>query len=463
MDTLNPLSPVDGKPFAERRLATAEDRERVLARAHAAQRDWARTPLDERRRLVRALVDGVLADEDSIAAELTRQMGRPIAHAPLELGGFAERGYAMVDIAATALADIELGAKEGFKRWIRREPLGTVLVLAPWNYPWLTSVNSVVPALLAGNAVVLKHSEQTPLVAERYEEVARVAGLPDGLLSHIHMTHEATAHMVGDPRVAHVAFTGSVEGGRAVQKAASERFIGVGLELGGKDPAYVRPDADLAFAADGIADGGFFNAGQSCCGIERVYVHEDVYDAFVEALVDKVRDLRLGDPTSPDTTLGPVVRESNARRIRAQVEAAVADGAKPLIDETSYAARELGPQYLAPQVLINVSHDMELMREETFGPVVGVMPVTSDGHAVELMNDSRYGLTASIWTADLEVAERLGAELDTGTVFANRSDYLDPELAWVGVKDSGRGCTLSRLGYESLTRPKSFHLRQAGS
>jgi acyl-CoA reductase-like NAD-dependent aldehyde dehydrogenase len=365
----------------------------------------------------------------------------------------------MVSIAPHALADIDAGPKDNFRRFVRREPLGVVLVLAPWNYPYLTSVNSVVPALMAGNAVVLKHSNQTPLCAERFAEAFEAAGLPPGAFQFVHCSHEQSARMIASPLVDFVAFTGSVAGGHAVQQAASERFIGTGLELGGKDPAYVRPDADLAHAVENLVDGAMFNSGQSCCGIERIYAHERVYDAFVEGFVALTRKYRLGDPTEADVNLGPMVRARAADFARGQVREAVAAGAKSLIDPREFAADREGTPYMAPQVLVDVNHSMRLMREESFAPVIGIMRVASDEEAIALMNDSDYGLTAAIWTRDPDAALSIGERVQTGTWFMNRCDYLDPALAWTGVKNSGRGCTLSVVGYEQLTRPKSFHLR----
>jgi acyl-CoA reductase-like NAD-dependent aldehyde dehydrogenase len=367
----------------------------------------------------------------------------------------------MIDLAPEALADIEPAARPGFTRFIRREPLGVVLTIAPWNYPLLTAVNSVVPALLAGNAVILRHSAQTPLCAERFGEAFRAASLPDGLFSVLHCDHAATERLIASPGVDFVAFTGSVDAGRAVQRAAAQRFIGAGLELGGKDPAYVRPDADLAFAVAELVDGAFFNAGQSCCGIERIYVHEAVFEPFVEQYAAAVRGYVLGDPRDPATTLGPVVRTAAADLVRAQTADALARGARALIDAGAFERDEPDTPYLAPQVLVDVDHSMRVMTEESFGPVVGIARVAGDDEAVARMNDSEFGLTASVWTADEEAGLALGARVETGTFFMNRCDYLDPMLAWTGIKNSGRGCTLSRVGFEQLTRPKSFHLRRA--
>jgi len=455
------VSPVDGSIYVERPFAASSDIETALQRATAAQAGWRGVPLAERAAILTRAVDAFVAKRDEIADGITWQMGRPIRSTPGEVGGFEERARHMISVAEEGLADMAVPEKDGFTRFIRHAPLGVVFVIAPWNYPYLTSVNSVVPALMAGNAVILKHSAQTPLCAERYGDVFEEAGLPDGLFQYLHLDHPSTESLIKAPEVDFVAFTGSVPGGAMVENAASGRFIGVGLELGGKDPAYVRADADLGHAVENLVDGAFFNSGQSCCGIERIYAHADVYDRFVEGFVDLTKDYVLGNPTDPDTTIGPMVRTSAAEFVRGQVADAVAAGARALIPEGTFAADAPGTPYLGPQVLVDVDHTMAVMSEESFGPVIGIAKVASDEEAVRLMNDSDFGLTASIWTSDAEAALRIGDQVDTGTWFMNRCDYLDPALAWTGVKDSGRGCTLSVLGYEHLTRPKSFHLRTA--
>ena len=453
------ITPIDGTLYVERPLARGTDIERALARAVGAQAQWRHVPVAGRAAIVRKMVDWCVARADVLGEELTRQMGRPIAYTPNEIRrGFQERALYMAGIAAEALSQVTITPES---RFIRREPLGVVLVVAPWNYPWLTSVNAVVPALLAGNAVILKMAQQTPLVAERYAEAFKAAGLPESVFQFLHLDHASTAKMIADPRIAFVAFTGSVEGGHAVQKAASERFIATGLELGGKDPAYVRADADLPSAIENLVDGSFFNSGQSCCGIERIYVDKKVFRPFVDGFVELTRKYKLGNPLDKSTTLGPLVRTDAANAVRAQIRQALAKGAKALVDPKEFAANKNGTPYLAPQVLINVDHKMKVMTDESFGPVVGIMAVGSDEEAIKLMNDSRYGLTASIWTKDQAAAVRIGDQVETGTWFMNRCDYLDPALAWTGVKDSGRGCTLSRLGLEAFTRPKSFHLKLA--
>ena len=454
------ISPIDGALYLERPLATPTQIDRTLASAVTAQAAWRRAPVAARVEICRRMAAWCVDHADQLGDELTRQIGRPIAYSQFELRrGFNERVQYMANIAEAELADIAVEPKENFIRFIRQEPVGVVLVLAPWNYPWLASVNAVVPAILAGNSVVLKMAPQTPLVAERYAEAFREAGLPDGVFQYLHIDHDQVAEVIGDARVGFVAFTGSVAGGHAVQRAASSRFIASGLELGGKDPAYVRADAPFDATVENLVDGAMFNSGQSCCAIERIYVHRDLYTRFVDAYVALTRQYRLGNPLDPATTLGPLVRTEAAEKVRQQIAEAVARGARALIDPAEFAANRPGSPYLAPQVLVDVDHSMGVMTEESFGPVVGIMPVGSDEEAIRLMNDSHYGLTASVWTDDTEAALRLGDQLETGTVYKNRCDYLDPALAWVGVRDSGRGVTLSRRGFQPFTRLKSFHLR----
>jgi acyl-CoA reductase-like NAD-dependent aldehyde dehydrogenase len=453
------VSPVDGSVFAERAVADDAAIARALDAAQAAQREWKRAPLAERIAHCAAAVDAMLAMRADIVPELAWQMGRPVRYGAGELRGFEERARHMLAIAPEALAPVEPEPKPGFRRRVAREPLGVVLVIAPWNYPYLTAVNSVVPALVAGNTVILKHATQTLLVGERFAAAFAAAGLPPGVFQNLVMDHAQVEGVIASGRVRQVNFTGSVAGGKAMERAASGRFLGLGLELGGKDPAYVRADADLAHAVENLVDGSYFNSGQSCCGIERIYVQAGVHDEFVERFAALARQYVLGSPLEEATTLGPMVKPAAADFVRGQVADAVNGGARALIDAAAFAADRAGTAYLAPQALVDVDHSMAVMRDESFGPVVGIMRVRDDAEAVALMNDSAYGLTASVWTRDVDAAEAIGARVDTGTFFMNRCDYLDPALAWTGVKDTGRGATLSRIGYEALTRPKSFHLR----
>ena len=450
------ISPVDGREYARRPLASGAEIERSLEKARQAQRDWARTSLDERRAVILRFLDAMEALNPQIVPELAWQMGRPVRYGG-ELRSLAERVRVLVDLAQGALAPDVAG--DG--RYVARAPVGLVLVIAPWNYPFLTAVNTIVPALLAGNAVILKPSGQTPLTGERLAEALRMAGLPDGLFASLFLSHEQVAKLLAQGHVDHATFTGSVDGGRQIERDAAGSFTTLTLELGGKDPAYVREDADLDGAVEALVDGSFYNSGQSCCGIERIYVQEGLWEPFVDRFVDAARDYRLGDPLDPQSSLGPMASARGAAQVRRQVEAAVDAGAVAHVPPQLFAADTGDNAYLGPQVLTGVDHGMAVMREETFGPVVGLMKVSGDAEALRLMNDSAYGLTASIWTRDLAAAELLAPQVEAGTVFANRCDYLDPSLAWTGAKMSGRGASLGRYGFDSVTRPQSVHLRSA--
>ncbi|MGP6088966.1 aldehyde dehydrogenase family protein [Antarctobacter jejuensis] len=456
MTTLTCISPIDGSVFATREALPLDNAQQAVSRARAAQKDWAARPLSERIQLVRAGVAAVGAMNDEIVPELAQMMGRPVRYGG-EFGGFNERASYMADIAADALADIAVGEDEVFRRYIKRVPHGVVFVVAPWNYPYMTAINTVAPALIAGNAVVLKHATQTLLVGERMACAFHAAGIPEDVFQNVFLDHDTTSGLIAGGAFDFINFTGSVGGGQAMERAAAGTFTGLGLELGGKDPGYVMEDADLDAAVDTLIDGAMFNSGQCCCGIERIYVHHGLFDAFVEKAVQIVRGYRLGNPLDPETTLGPMAHKRFADEVRAQTAEAVAQGATPLIDRFD---ADDGGAYLGPQILTNVSHDMRVMRDESFGPVVGIMPVRDDAEALTLMNDSQFGLTASLWTTDPERAAALGDRIETGTVFMNRADYLDPGLCWTGCKQTGRGGGLSVIGYHNLTRPKSFHLKK---
>ncbi|KAF0174428.1 MAG: aldehyde dehydrogenase [Rhodobacteraceae bacterium] len=458
MKPIQLISPVDGSVYATRTPLTLEAAQAAAARARAAQKGWAATPLAERIALVKAGVANLNANAPKIVEELAWQMGRPTRYGG-EFGGVNARTDYMSEIAATTLAPQTIEDSDKFRRYLAREAVGVVFIVAPWNYPYLTTINTLIPALIAGNTVVLKHASQTMLVGERLAEAFHAAGIPADVFQNVVLDHATTEQLIAGRAFNFVNFTGSVGGGQAIERAAAGTFTGLGLELGGKDPGYVRADADLDAAVDTLMDGAMFNAGQCCCGIERIYVHESLYDAFVEKAVAWVKTLKLGNPFDTTSTLGPMANKRFAAVVRSQIADAIKAGAKPLIDPALFPADD-GGAYLAPQILVNVDHSMRVMMEESFGPVVGIMKVTDDAEAIALMNDSPYGLTASIWTTDYDTAAEIGAQIETGTIFMNRADYLDPALCWTGCKDTGRGGSLSYLGFLSVTRPKSYHLKK---
>ena len=459
MSSLKLISPVDGSVYAERPVMGVDDAAAAVARSRKAQKDWARRSLEERIALVRAGVARLNEMQDEVVPELAWMMGRPVRYGG-EFGGVNERTNYMAEIAARALAPIEIENSAQFERRIVREAHGVVFVIAPWNYPYMTAINTVAPALIAGNTVVLKHATQTLLVGERMVRAFHEAGVPEDVFINLFLDHQGSEKLISSGSFDFINFTGSVGGGKAIERAAAGTFTGMGLELGGKDPGYVMEDADLDWAVDVLMDGAMFNAGQCCCGIERLYVARPLYDAFVEKAAAWVSSgLKLGNPLDKETTIGPMANLRFAQEVRAQTAEAIAQGARGLIDPKLFPADD-GGAYLMPQVLVDVTHDMRVMRDESFGPVVGIMPVDNDEQALALMNDCQFGLTASLWTNDAERAARIGAEIETGTVFMNRADYLDPALCWTGCKATGRGGSLSEIGFHNLTRPKSYHLRK---
>ncbi|KAG5637877.1 hypothetical protein H0H81_002840 [Sphagnurus paluster] len=331
------ITPHNQKPYVQRTYPNEQELDSTIQKAVVAQKAWALIPLEQRIAIGRKFIDEFKSTANEIPLDLTLQMGRPISQGAGEVRGFVERAEYMLSIAAQSLADVPLTDtdKPGFRRFIRRTPIGVILVIAPWNFPYLTSINSVLPAIIAGNAVLLKPSPQTPVTAERFAAALVRAGVPEGVIQVVHLSPELTTRVVQHPAVDFVSFTGSVVGGRAVAQAAAAAsgFTGVGLELGGKDPAYVREDADLDYTVAELVDGAFFNSGQSCCSIERIYVHESLFEEFVRRFVEATKAYKLGDPTDPATNLGPVVSLASAERIRKQISDAVEAGAKALVPE----------------------------------------------------------------------------------------------------------------------------------
>lgn len=454
------ITPIDNSVYLERPLSTQNEINNVIENSKKSFQSWKSTSIDDRIKIINKFIDNLIALKPEISKEICWQIGRPISQCGNELRGFEERSRHMVEIAKESLRDIPATKNDEFDNYIYKSPLGVIFVMAPWNYPIITATNTIVPALLAGNTIVIKHSSQTPRCAELISQAFDNTGLPEGVFQFVHTDHQACEKIIADPRIAHVVFTGSVRGGQEVKKYIGTRFINVGLELGGKDPAYVRSDADINHAIENLVDGAMFNSGQSCCGIERIYVDQSIYKDFIDGFKTITEQYKLGDPSQEDTNLGPVVRLSAANFIRSQISEAEKQGAKRLIDESKFSIAKDDNCYIAPQVMIDVDHSMRFMMEETFGPAVGIMPVKDHHEAKQLMNDSPYGLTASIWTKDLDFAKEFGRDIETGTFFMNRCDYLDPALAWTGVKDTGVGCSLSVLAFDQFTRPQSFHMRK---
>jgi acyl-CoA reductase-like NAD-dependent aldehyde dehydrogenase len=382
-------------------------------------------------------------------------MGKPIREARREVETFFERANYMLSISKETLKPDSLPKKTGFTRRIEHAPLGTILNIAAWNYPLLIPVNIIVPALISGNTVLLKHSPKTPLCGQRFEKAFGKSFAGGGpLVQNLILTNAQTSRLIADPRIQYVAFTGSVATGKQVYRQAAKRILGVGLELGGKDAAYVAEDADIQFAVENLIDGACYNAGQSCCAVERIYVHQKHYAAFLKLAVPILKQYKLGDPMSDETTLGPLVSPSDLDKLEAQITDAVSRGAKLLLGGKRWH------NFFLPTLLSNVPNDAIIMQEESFGPIVSVKMVRDDEEALANMADSRYGLTAAIFTKSSLRAERFARELSVGTVFQNRCDYLDPALPWTGAKESGIGATLGRYGFHALTRTKSIHFRK---
>ena len=460
MSTQKTITPIDNSVYIERPLSSDNEINDILDKSKKSFISWKNTSIDDRIIIINKFIDNLLNLNTEVSKEICWQIGRPITQCGNELRGFEERSRHMVEIAKESLQNIPARKNDEFDNYIYKSPLGVIFVMAPWNYPIITATNTIVPALLAGNTLLLKHSSQTPMCAELLSKAFENTGLPEGVFQFVHTNHEACEKIISDPRISHVVFTGSVRGGQEIKKYIGTRFINVGLELGGKDPAYVRSDADVNHAVENLVDGALFNSGQSCCGIERIYVDQSIYNKFIEGFKSITENYKLGDPSKDDTNLGPVVRQSAAQFIRKQISEAEKQGAKRLIDESKFPISNENNCYVAPQVMIDVDHSMRFMMEETFGPAVGIMPVKDHEEARKLMNDSPYGLTASIWTKDLDFAKDFGKQIETGTFFMNRCDYLDPALAWTGVKDTGVGCSLSTLAFDQFTRPHSFHMRK---
>ncbi|RAL13717.1 Aldedh-domain-containing protein [Aspergillus homomorphus CBS 101889] len=456
------LSPTTNKVIFEHPGISVDEARKVVQASHDAFRSWRKTTLAERKETVLKALDLIMADRDTLAAELTTQMGRPIAYTGKEIDTMRKRADYLLDIAEDSLKNLPGTPESGFRRFVKKEPFGPTLISTAWNYPYLITVNALLPALLSGNTVILRPSPQTPIFGERLASYFTKAGLPTNVFQVIHCGSPDVLDEIAQlPPIQLVCFVGSTLGGLRLREATARRLVPVNLELGGNDPAYVRPDADLASVAANVVDGAVFNSGQSCCAIERVYVHADVHDAFVEEVKKELAGYKVGDPHDKSTTTGPVISSLALKNIQSHITDALSKGAvnvtpaNPTFDNLPQEGN-----FMAPTVLINANHDMQVMKHETFGPVLPIMKVSSDEEAVVLMNDSDYGLTASIWTRDIKKGEELIEDVEAGTVYLNRCDYPSPDLAWIGWKNSGLGHTLGPKAYDGFYKLKSFHIKE---
>ena len=454
VETINPFS---GEVIKSYEL---EDMELINSKINESRKSfskWRKLSVVERVALLTEALKYFKIHGDSIAQEITDQVGKPLQQSKNEINGFFERAEYLLSIAESTLKTEILPKKEGLDRRILHEPLGCVLILAAWNYPLMIAVNGVLTALLCGNTVVLKHALATLSIGGHFEKAfGRIAGY-EGLVKNIVTDHDTLAEVISESAIDHVVFTGSVRGGHAVYQSVAKRFINCHLELGGKDAAYVAEDCDAVKAAEGLVDGAMYNAGQSCCGIERVYVHEAVYDNFVKKCIELMAEYKLCDPNSDDCDMGPLINAAAAEVMEAQINEAIALGAKLICGGKRRIIS--GATFFEPTLIKVVNQSSSLMQEENFGPILGLMKVSDDTRAIELINDSEYGLTSAIFTNNDELAESFANEMNTGTVFQNRCDYLDPALPWTGVKNSGKGSGLSKYGFYGLTRRKSINFR----
>ena len=452
-NSFNVVSPIDGSIYVTRPFAGQQDIARTIEAARPAVAMWKRVPLAERAALVVAFGEEMKRRADQLADAVAWQIGRPRWQAD-ETGRLALVGDLLAKGAADALSDRSFESDDNIRRFTRPVPGGLHLSICAWNYPTAMLGYLVSQPLISGNVVILKHSPQTPVIAEIAVEAWRAAGGPDGVFQTLHLSHADAERLIAAGTFDAVNFIGSVAGGKRVHAAAGGTMTQVHLELGGKDPAYIRADADIDALAADIAEGCFSNAGQSCCSVERIYVDRAVLGRFSEALVAEAGKWTIGHPFNDKAMLGPVVNAGAAGRIMDQVAQAVAGGARLLAGDSADAA------YVPAQVLVDVDHSMSIMRDELFGPVACIQGVDSDAEAIALMNDSSFGLSASIWTQDIEKGLELLDEVEAGTVYLNRCDHADLYLPWGGVKDSGLGRTNGRVGLIETTAPKAFHIRK---
>ena len=451
------VSPVDGRVYSHRLYASAGAIEAALAAAERAAKSWARTPIAERATIIARFGEEMIKRAPSLAEAVAWQMGRPLWQAD-ETARLKLVGDLTAE-AAGALVDEEYPTDPGIRRFTRRVAQGVALSICAWNYPVAMLGYLVSGPLIAGNVVLFKHSPQTPLIGDVAAEAFAAAGAPPGIFQALDMTHPDAERLIGSGRLRSVNFIGSVAGGRRVHAAAAGTFTHVHLELGGKDPAYIRPDADLGKAIPLLIEGSYSNAGQSCCSVERLYVHEAIADRFIDAFAAQAADVTIDHPIDTKSYIGPVVSARAAKTIRTHIGDAVAKGARRILAPGRSRSPRLGDAYVEPEMLVGTDHTMTVMRDETFGPVAAIQIVRDDAEAVHLMNDSDFGLSASVWTADTDKGLELLDEIDAGTVYLNRCDHADLHLPWGGLKHSGLGRVNGREGLRQASDIKAFHVR----
>jgi acyl-CoA reductase-like NAD-dependent aldehyde dehydrogenase len=448
------INPATGRLLEELDEDTPETLRRKARVAREHQPEWAARPVAERVECARRFGELLAAEKDALAATLTSEVGKPLQQSVNELNAMAARIDFFVRNTAAAIADevVQRGDGGGEER-IRWEPLGVVANISAWNYPYFVGSNVFLPALLTGNAVLYKPSEYATLTGQAIADLLHRAGVPREVFATVIGRGEVGAKLL-EQKIDGVFFTGSYATGRKIAEAVAGRLIRVQLELGGKDPAYVCDDVDVPAAAAAVAEGAFYNAGQSCCAVERVYVHRSIAEEFTCAFVNAVREYRVGDPVDARTFVGPLARRAQIDVLQAQVDDAVRRGATLLCGGK---AVEGEGYFYEPTVLAGVTHEMRIMREESFGPVIGIMQAGDDEEAARLMNDTEYGLTAAVYTPSRERAERLLSRVDAGTVYWNCCDRVSPRMPWTGRRHSGIGSTLGTVGIRAFVQPKSWH------
>jgi acyl-CoA reductase-like NAD-dependent aldehyde dehydrogenase len=450
-------NPADGTVITEVTADNATAVRRKFELARAGQAKWAKVPLKKRLAAIAAFRERIVAMQETLARTLTHEVGKPIRQSRNEIKGLLGRIDFFLAESSAMLRDEKVFADAGQKleERIAHEPLGVIANISAWNYPYFVGGNVFVPALLAGNAVLYKPSEFATLTGIHIAELLHEAGIPRDVFVPVIGDGATGAALLRQP-VDGVFFTGSLATGEKIAAAAGKRMIKVQLELGGKDPIYVCEDVDVASAAAAVADGAFYNTGQSCCSVERIYVHESIHDAFVKAFVDEVRGFKLGDPMDESTYIGAITRRPQLEVLKKQVADAKRKGARLLLGGASVKRKG---NWFEPTVFADVDHSMAVMRDESFGPIIGIQAVADDEAAVDLMNDTEYGLTAGVYTKDERRAKRILSQVNAGTVYWNCCDRVSPRLPWSGVKHSGIGLTLSTYGIQTFTRPKAWHLK----